>query len=294
MKILLATDGSESAESAAKFLACLDFSENDQITVFHALNWVPFLYDKESYFGTLKEIKKEIAPRILNSAIRVLSQSHAKLSTAIIDGAPEHTIVDTAIKGDMDIIVTGARGIKGIRSIFVGSVTKSVVVNSPKPVLVTKPLVSGRSRKMKVLFAADGSEYSAAAGKLLARLPFADGAELTILNVIWSDFSDIPERFVLEVNDRIKEVVAEARTAEIRESQRIIEKAREPFAGKFRDISLLTQVGDPSAEILKAADAVGADLIVLGSRGLRGIKGMLGSVSRNVLTHAKCSVLIGK
>jgi len=37
-----------------------------------------------------------------------------------------------------------------------------------------------------------------------------------------------------------------------------------------------------------------ADLVAVGSRGFRGIKGMLGSVSRNILTHSKGSVLIGK
>jgi nucleotide-binding universal stress UspA family protein len=294
MKILLATDGSESAESAAKFLSCLDFSADDEITVFHAVNWVPFLYDRESYYGTLKEIKKEIAPRILDSALEALGPVTAKLSTAMIDGPAEYSIVDTAVKAGMDLIVMGARGIKGIRSIFVGSVTKSVIVNSPKSVLVTKLPVCGRSKKMKILLAADGSEHSVAAGKLLARLPFRGNAALTIMNVIWSDFSDIPERFVLGVNDRIKEVVAEARSEEVRESRRVVEQAKDFLAGKFCDIQTLTQVGDPSTEILKAADTVAADLIVVGSRGLRGMKGMLGSVSRNVLTHSKCSVLIGK
>jgi len=40
--------------------------------------------------------------------------------------------------------------------------------------------------------------------------------------------------------------------------------------------------------------AIKADIIAVGSRGLRGIKGALGSVSRHVLNHAECSVLIGK
>jgi nucleotide-binding universal stress UspA family protein len=37
-----------------------------------------------------------------------------------------------------------------------------------------------------------------------------------------------------------------------------------------------------------------ADIVAIGSRGLKGIKGLLGSVSRNIVIHSKSSVLIGK
>ena len=294
MKILLATDGSECSEGAARFLTCLDLTTDDEITVFHAVSWVPFLYDRESYIETLKEIRKEIAPKILDSALEALRPCGAKLSTAIVDGAAEYYIVDAAVKSGMDLIVMGARGVKGIQSLFIGSVTKSVSAASPMPVLVTKLPACGRAKKMSILVAADGSEYSVAAGKLLTMIPFPSGAEVTVLNVIWSDFSDIPQRFVLEVNERIKEVVAETRSAELREAERITEEARKLLAAKFTNVNVMTKVGDPSAEILKAAEKIQSDLIAVGCRGLRGIKGMLGSVSRNIVAHSKCAVLIGK
>ena len=47
-------------------------------------------------------------------------------------------------------------------------------------------------------------------------------------------------------------------------------------------------------EIIDEAERINADLIALGSRGLKGVRGMLGSVSRRVLGHAHCPVLIGK
>ena len=51
---------------------------------------------------------------------------------------------------------------------------------------------------MKVLFATDGSEHSLATEDLLSSVPFADITEVTILNVTWSTFTDIPERFIKE------------------------------------------------------------------------------------------------
>src|SRR5262249_31325737 len=51
--------------------------------------------------------------------------------------------------------------------------------------------------------------------------------------------------------------------------------------------------GDPADEILRFADEIGADLIVMGSHGRTGVmRVLMGSVSRKVLDRAKCPVLI--
>jgi nucleotide-binding universal stress UspA family protein len=293
MKILLATDGSEYSERAARILTYLDLSPEDEITVFHSLSWVPFLYDRESYYSTLKEIKTEIAPKILDSALDILKPLRAKISTAIVEGAAEQSIREASAESGMDLIIMVARGIKGIRSLFIGSVTKSVAMHSPIPVLVVKE-TSEDSGIMRIIFAADGSEYSDEAARFLSRIPFRGDTEITVLNVIWSDFSDIPERFVTEINERIKDIVAKKRSEEFSDSERIIENARKFLSKRFRTIHALTRVGDPPAEILKAAEAIKAGMIVMGCRGLSGIRGIMGSVSRNIITHSKCSVLIGK
>jgi nucleotide-binding universal stress UspA family protein len=49
----------------------------------------------------------------------------------------------------------------------------------------------------------------------------------------------------------------------------------------------------PTAEaIVSVADQVGADLIVVGNKGMRGMRRVLGSVPNSVAHHANCSVLI--
>jgi nucleotide-binding universal stress UspA family protein len=54
-------------------------------------------------------------------------------------------------------------------------------------------------------------------------------------------------------------------------------------------------VGDPAAEIVRIAEESGADLIVLGARGLNPVKRLvLGSVSTQVLHRAPCDVLVVK
>ncbi|MDA8084195.1 MAG: universal stress protein [Nitrospiraceae bacterium] len=294
MKILLATDGSEYSEEAARAVACMRLTAEDEVMLVHVVSWVPFRYDAESYYESLKEIKREVAPKIIDAAIEALGPLKARLSTAIIDGSPERYIVDTADEADMDLIVMGARGMKGLKSYFIGSVTKSVALHSAKPVLVIKPGFCGGRAKRRFLFAADGSDFSVAAARFLASLPFDGDSEITIINVIWSDFADIPDRFVTEVNDRVKEMLADTRAEEFRESGKILEQARGLLGQRYRSITTASKIGDPSHEILRAAEEAGADMIIVGCRGLKGMASVMGSVSRNVLSHAPCSVLIGK
>lgn len=278
MKILLATDGSKHSEGAASFLTSLNLSAEDEVTIFHVVYWIPFLYDRESYFDTFKEIKMKIAPEIIDSAFEILKPLNAKISTAITDGSPEQSIIDTAVDSGTDLIVMGARGIKGIEAIFVGSTTKSVAANSPVPVFIIKLPVFHDPDRIKILFATDGSEYSLATEKLLSSIPFYDNTEMTVLNVIWSYFSDIPEKYVMKINERIKDDMAKTGSAELMESERIIEQTRKRLGKRFSNINILSKVGDPSAEILKTSEALGTDIIAVGCRGLRWIKGMLGSV----------------
>ncbi len=294
MKILLATDGSEYSEGAAKFLAQLVFSPEDEITVLHVISEVPFKDDRESYHAKLKQIKQEIAPKILDSTINNLKPLNVKISTALMDGYPDKAIVNAAVDYNMDLIVMGARGLKGIRSLLIGSVTRSVSINSQKPVLVVKPLQRETTGALKIIYAADGSTYSTDTGRLLASIPFPKNAEITILNVIPSAHMDIPERYWMEVDEKIKNEIAKIREKEFGVSDKIIDDAREMLRDRFSDIKVSIKFGDPSLEILNEAESLKADIIAVGSSGMRGVKGMLGSVSRSILGHSECSVLIGK
>lgn len=275
-------------------MTCLNLSFQDEIAVFHAVYWIPFLYNTESYYDTFKEIKEEIAPKIIDSAIEILKPIQARISTFIADGSPEQCIIEATAKSEVDLIVMGARGIKGIESLFIGSVTRSVVIESPKPVLVTKLPVSGKPDTIKILFATDGSEFSIGTAEFLSRMPFPDNTEITVLNIMPSEFLDIPETFVPGIIEQMIEIAEKLKSIRLIESERITNQARQYLSKKFKNIEVLSEAGDPSTEILKTAETLGTDLIAVGCRGLRGIKGMMGSVSRNILAHSKCSVLIGK
>jgi nucleotide-binding universal stress UspA family protein len=299
MRILLATDGSGFSEAAATFLTRFDWSPQDSITAFHAIYAVPFPEDRTFHSETLATIKKEIAPRILDEAMEILKPVRAGLSVEIGEFpgekcTPDECILRAAESAKADVIVMGARGVKGMASVFLGSVARLVTAHASLPVLVVKQAVKRSHTAMRVLFAVDGLGRCDRAAKLLLTLPFPGETELTVLNVIDSAFSDIPERFVTEVDDRIKEAVAASRQQEFAASEKVLEEARILLGKRFGKVSALSRVGDPAMEIVNTAGALEADLIVAGCRGLRGVKRMVASVTRNVLSHATCPLLIAK
>jgi nucleotide-binding universal stress UspA family protein len=208
MKMLLATDGSECSIGAAQFLSRLRCSPDDEITVLYVIPEQPLSGAGGSYSAGLKQIKQEIAPKILDATIEELKDLKAKISTVVATGHPDKAIIDAALLVRMDMIVMGARGIKGMKSLFLGSVTRATAINSPVPVLVTRTPQWKASGPLKILYATDGSEAALDTGKLLTRIPFHEDSEVTIMHVSGSSFADIPERFYLEVADRVKEIAA--------------------------------------------------------------------------------------
>jgi len=293
VKILLATDGSENSAGAARFVTRLNLASDDEVTIFHAIYGLPCLYGRKVYYDALEAMKKETAPVTLDSAMDILGTVKAKISTLIMDGFPVSCIIDASVESGIDLIVLGAKGINSGESYFIGSVTRAVAIQSPKPVLVIKVTKSEQTGGTKILFATDGSEHSAATAGILSEIPFPLGTAITILNVIPWEFLDIPKEYVPDINERFNEIIEETGSKRLIESKRIFEQTREYLKNNFTDMRELLKFGEPQTEIMRASEDLSADLLAVGCRGLRGIKGMMGSVSRNILEESKCSVLIG-
>ena len=126
----------------------------------------------------------------------------------------------------MDMITMGARGIRGIESFLVGSVTRTVSIKSPKPALIVKLPVHKKTGRLKVLFATDGSDYSRATAEFLSKIPFYDDTEIRILNVTPQEIMEIPQTFAPVVIEQIVEIQEKIRETRAIESKRILENTK--------------------------------------------------------------------
>ncbi len=72
-----------------------------------------------------------------------------------------------------------------------------------------------------------------------------------------------------------------------------LQQTAEDIRAKGVDVTIWARQGDPADAILDVAEEQGADLIVVGNRGMTGAKRfLLGSVPNKISHHAPCSVLI--
>ena len=138
----------------------------------------------------------------------------------------------------------------------------------------------------KILVATDGSPGSRLAARTAVELSKMFGAELHLVHV----FS------VRESGDVLGESFEEA--AVLREED--AQWARELLDGQVKQIAEAggrvceahLRCGESDVEVVELGEEIGADLIVVGSRGLSPLRRPIGSVSSSIAAHAHCPVLV--
>ncbi|HEY9836477.1 MAG TPA: universal stress protein [Vampirovibrionales bacterium] len=135
-----------------------------------------------------------------------------------------------------------------------------------------------------ILVALDGSDLSEQVIATLHNLKLETMTQVILANVMSQPTSDL-------------DVLADRPQVETEDiPYRAIEKKLQSYQEQIpckTELEIVT--GDPAEEIVRLANIYQADLILIGSRGLTGMKRILqGSVSSQVVTDASCSVLVVK
>ena len=142
-----------------------------------------------------------------------------------------------------------------------------------------------------ILIAYDGSKDAQSAIDLAGDL--MSGEPTTVLSV-WEPFVDVMARTGLGVGPGVIDLEAIDKAYEESARERAAEGAqRAARAGLNAQPRTRARQATIAATILAEADELGASAIVLGSRGLTGVKSLLlGSVSHAVLQHADRPVIV--
>ncbi len=155
---------------------------------------------------------------------------------------------------------------------------------------------------MKILACTDGSEQSHKALREVAKLAEKlDGAEITVIYVdsktpltpSWAMGWAKEQGYSREdLRKRVKELEEEIKQEE---RAKVFNEADKIFHEKNLETKKIIKEGPPATNIIEVASQQNFDLVVLGNRGLGGLRKLLpGSVSNAVAHEVKCSVLIVK
>jgi nucleotide-binding universal stress UspA family protein len=287
-KILVAYDGSRYSEEACNFAAILAKALGSQVIVAHILPPIttytaPLRAEDESGL----ENKANLAAMEIVSKMQQMGiESTPKILAA--KGSTADTMIDFAASEKIDLIVAGTRGLGAFRRMILGSVSTNLLNHANCPVLVVRKRVNKIEAELgKILVATDGSKPSSDAVEQAIGIAAATGSSLTIANIVYFPplaYSDAPP-----IN--IDRAFQDLRT----DGERIVGEAQKlaKASGVNADTTVIDENRSPVWAITKFAEGGKFDLIVLGTRGMGGLRRtVLGSVANGVVHYAKCSVLV--
>lgn len=278
--VLVPTDFSRPARNTLDCVAGMPGLS--KMVLYHAIDAT-----RPSRHGWIYNQKIENARILLEEKKEQLGGRGFRIETrvkAITGGDIATSILDTAEKEHVSLVVMGSRGRTLVKGLLLGSVSSDVLRFGKVPLLVLGHEFAGglrpedcsrRCKKIlsRVLCATD---FSPASDRCTAFLAGTRGiGDVILMHVVTKG----------ETKEEIESHVKEARGK--------LERISEGFRASGRQPSLRVHVGDPVDEILHLAREEDVTLIAMGTVGKNWLKEVLmGSTTLNVVRHANRPVLV--
>lgn len=291
-RILCPVDFSGPSAKALAYAAALARWHRAEITVLHVHQMqISPLLTVGPYVGPVTPVVLSDAERAqLEAAVTQFAASETRgvrLETALIEDVNVPAAILAHVEAmHPDLVIMGTEGHTGIERLVLGSVAERVLRRAICPVLTVPPHATrGLSPESirEVLCPIDFSPSSAAALEWAAAWAAKAAARVTALHVVEMppEASDPPLSEYTALRDRLMQAAREAMTSAIPDATR--------QSGTFDEDVV---VGRPGSEILRAAEARSADLIVMGVRGRGAVDlAVFGSATHQVVRRAGCPVL---
>jgi nucleotide-binding universal stress UspA family protein len=308
--VVIGYDGSPESRLALSWAAATARRRGSRLTLLHSVNlsFIPGFpaFDTSQVEPELQDAAKRLVDDGAMRAGDTLEAS--RIQTEYWLGSPAAQIVEAS--NDADLVVMGSRGRGRVTGGLLGSTSYAVAAHAHCPVVVVRPnhevsqpadtersevasINDGLPEVVRpdathpVVVGFDDSEPAMRAVQAAADIAMEEGAELRIAHVVqvpsidsWA-YEETAHAGTVHAHS-LREHADDALAAAVR-----LAKAKHP------DLEVSTEVlyGAPGRAIADLGSTAG--LVVVGSRGRGGFKGLLlGSVSHNVIHNAECPVMI--
>ena len=290
MTILLALDGSAPSLVARDLAASLPWPSGSTVHLLSAfttpIDWTGGVASSMDWVGDAEDATRDELLEQLRGLEAPLKEAGLQTQAHAVAQRPASAIIGLAREIAADVILIGSRGHGPLRTMLLGSVATEVAERAHCAVLVARRPVA-----KSLVVGTDGSEPANAIPGQLAAWGIFENAPAAAVSVV------VPDSAVFRVmvgvytlgDDRLRRMQDQTRE----HAKQALEEMVRALGAAGLAATAHPREGDPASEILAVATEVDADLVVTGSRGLGGLERMvLGSVARNVLLHAECSVLV--
>ena len=284
--VVVAVDGGEPSNNAVRWAANTANKRGVPLRLASSYTMPQFLYaegmvpPQELYDDLQNECLRKIADA-RDIALEVAPD--IKIGHTVAEGSPIDMLLDLSKESTM--IVMGSRGLGGLSGMVLGSVSAAVVSHASCPVVVVRDdnAVTEDTKYGPVVVGVDGSEVSVKATQVAFEEAQARDAELIAVHTYMDNSSPAAGAIVTE--DQLQQV----------DQQRAkkLEDALSSFSAEFPDVAVRKVVTRDRPVRALVEQAQGAQLLITGSHGRGGFKGMLlGSTSRALLQAAPCPMMV--
>lgn len=286
--VVVAVDGSDASNNAVRWAANTAMKRGIPLRLASSYTMPQFLYAEgmvppQELFDDLqretldkieaaRDVAHEVAPDI-------------KIGHTIAEGSPIDMLLE--MSKDVTMIVMGSRGLGGLSGMVLGSVSAAVVSHAECPVVVVREdnPVNETTKYGPIVVGVDGSEVSQRATEVAFAEADARGAELLAVHT-WMDMQVQASMAGLAAAQEQWEMVE-------REQTDMLTERLAPLVEKYPNVQVKKIISRDRPVRTLVEQSEGAQLLVTGSHGRGGFRGMLlGSTSRALLQSAPCPMMV--
>ncbi len=310
MKILIAYDGSESADTGIDGLrrAGLPPQDVEALVVTVAEVWLPPPPGDISLDDTLPFEKSPAVRQARVRAARIVERAqelaerggkrvrnvfpHWTIRHEALSGSPAFELLSRAGEWRPQLIVVGSHGHTALGRFVLGSVSQKVLTEAHTSVRIARRAMGAGESGERVVLGCDGSPGARAAVRAVAARDWTQGSEVRVVVA-----QDLMKAFPVSllaptVNETVDELNGAEQTQAEEFASEAVKELRAGLEEKGVTVSSFIDAGDPKQVLVRHAEEFGADCIFTGATGFssRVERFLLGSVSAAVAARAHCSV----
>lgn len=309
MKLLIAYDGSDSADSALDDLTHAGLpATGEALVITVAEVWLPppppsaaeVVELAAQAKGPLALERKYMASSqvVLDAdklAARAAERFQAKFPNWKVNheavwGSPTWELFSRAEEFKADLILVGSHGRSAVGRFFLGSISQWLLNEARCSVRIARGKLDEPDFPVRLIVGVDGSSNAELALEQVAARNWPEKSEVHVVAV------DLPLQptMVGQVIPAVKNSVAECNRAEFEDARCLAEQSAQRLRARGLRAEGIVKLGDPKRVLVDYAEEWRADCIFLGATGLsnRLERFLLGSVAGAVAARAHCSVEI--
>ena len=268
---LIATDGSAAAKAAVATAVRFPWPDGSR-----AFGVVARQVRPEYRRSILLAALDRTADLVATNAARALSRRWPDAQIRVVDASPVDAIVKEAMRFQADVIVMGWRGHGVVRRLLMGTVSRGVVRRAPCAVLVVRRVLRDL-RHMVVGF--DSSAHAQRGVEFISTLNPPRGGRVSLFTAV--DTMHVPSQGMVPANTRaaISAEVAQINKERLAQTHQALDRATDTLTRVGWKVDRVVSTGAPLRELLATVAQKRADLVVVGAKGVTGVRQLLlGSV----------------